>query len=122
MNCIDILMEMFYPRFQPPKSMGTIKHKIGFSGQPRYTAPSRPPKEERDPDRLTPSEDKAFNILWRKDKPMTSRELAPFMKMTDNHCGILLTSLYKKGKLNRVKYTKPGTRFFRYTVKEDHAS
>lgn len=116
------LMDLFYPPFVPPKSTGKITHKIGFYGQPRYKAPAKPPKEERDPDRLTSTEEKAYNILWRKAKPMTSVELAPFMKMTQNHCGILLTSLYRKGKLNRVLYKKPGTRFYRYTVKDDNGS
>lgn len=112
------LMDLFYPPFTPPKTISKRTHKIGFDGQPRYTPPPKPPKEERDPDTLNPSEEKALKILQRKAKPMTSSELAPLIKMTQNHAGIILTSLYKKGKLKRTKYHKPGTRFYRYILKE----
>ena len=120
MSCIDILMEMFYPRFQPPKETGHRVHRSAFAGLPRFIEPKKPHgRPKRDENALCPSEERAYNILWRKGKAMTSNELAPLMKMTTNHCGILLTSLYKKGKLSRVKYSKPGTRFYRYTVKEE---
>lgn len=113
------LMDLFYPPFVPPKVIRKFTHKIGFEGQPRYVAPKKPPKEERDPDALTPSEEKAYHVLWRKGVPMSSFELAPLIEMSRNHAGVILASLHKKGKLSRVQYRKPGIRFFRYTVKEE---
>lgn len=113
------LMDLFYPAFVPPTSVSTVVHKIGFSSERRYVEPKPHPKRVKDPDAPNASEDKALKILKRKAVPMTSSELAPLMKMTHNHAGILLTSLFKKGKLSRVKFQKPGTRYYRYTVADE---
>lgn len=118
MNCIEILMDMFYSRPMLPEGKGRV-HRSAFAGEPRFIETKKHERKRKDPDAMTATEEKAYNILWRKQKPMTSVELAPLMKMTKNHCGILLTSLYRKGKLNRVQYKKPGTRYYRYTVKEE---
>lgn len=60
-----------------------------------------------------------MKILKRKDRPMTSMELEQLTGMTRNHCGIILTALFNKGYLNRVKCHKPGTRFYKYMVKNE---
>lgn len=113
------LMDLFYPVFTPPPEIGSTVHRIGFSSERRYVEPKVHPRKAKNPDLPNASEEKALKILKRKGVPMTSHELAPLIKMTQNHAGILLTSLFKKGKLTRQKFHKPGTRYYRYSVKEE---
>lgn len=112
------LMNMFYPPFVAPKVIRSIIHRAGFSGHSPYVPPLKNEREKADPNAPTKTELKALSVMRKKSKPMTSVSLAPLMGMTRNHCGILLGALFKKGLVTRVKQTKPGTRYYVYSVKD----
>ena len=109
------LTEILFGSYTPPAIPGRV-HRSGISG-PRYVPPK--PRAPRVNFGQNTSEQVILGILKREDRPLTSMELEPMTGMTRNHCGIILTSLFKKGYVKRVKCFKPGTRFYKYMVKDE---
>ena len=112
------LQEMLYGTFTPPPEIGHRVHRSLFAGEPRFIEPKRKDKPARDPNAMTASEELALKIMRRQKAPITTVEFGPLLKMSKNHAGILLTSLYRKGYLSRTQHRKPGTRYYKYSVKE----
>ena len=113
------LMELFYPPFTPPPEISHRVHRSLFAGEPRFIEPKHKSKPRKDPNELTASEALALKIMRQQEAPITTGDFGLLINMTQNHAGILLTTLYRKGYLNRTKHRKPGTSFYKYIVKEE---
>ena len=106
------LLDLLYGKFVPPKSTGTITHKIGFHSIPRYIAP--PPRVHK-PKGPPESEIMLENIMKKLTKPMTPMEICLRTPWTRNHCGMLLCKLWKAKKLKREKVIVQQSRTYLYS-------
>lgn len=118
------LQEILYGAFEPPKAIKTTTHRIGFAGSSRYIAPSNPVtirkmERKKNPSALNPSEERLLKLLKQQVKPVSAVDLEKKLPWTRNHCSIILTAVFKKGFLNRVRISRNGTRLFLYTVKKE---
>lgn len=117
------LTEMFYGKFVPPQSMGTITHKAGFSGMPKYI-PLKYPRGLDDnrsfEDKLSMAGKKVLSILRAQTKPITGEQMAAKTPFTRNYCSQIMSTFVKEGLAKRIKIKKPNTRLYAYTaVKKD---
>lgn len=111
------LQELFYGTFIPPEGAAIRSHRIGLSGGRHYMPP--PPKNAHlDKNGLNATERVVLKELSKKGKTTSSAELSKTLKMTRNHCSIILGELFKKGFVTRYKVQANGTRFFMYRSKE----
>ena len=111
------LQEILFGSFTPP-DVPSRTHRIGFASAHRYVPPK--PKVCNIParDKTNPGQTRVLKAVKAAGVPVTSVEVSIKTKMTRNHCGILLGQLYNEGLLQRVKFTKGSTRFYKYTAKE----
>lgn len=56
--------------------------------------------------------------VLKKQKTLTAAEAAKYTRWTQNHCGILLSSLHKEGLAKRTRFADANTRWYVYTPKE----
>ena len=73
----------------------------------------------KDPNKLKDSEKRVLQIV-QCNKGVTGVDVAKKTKWTSNHCSMILTTLFKRGLIKRVKRTAPNIRFFVY-FKHDSA-
>ena len=112
-----MLQEILFGTFTPPADAKSRVHKIGLSGGRPYIPP--PPKPSGlDKDGLNATEKVVFKALQKKHKTLSSAELSGIVRMTRNHCSIILHSLFQKGLVTRYKVCQNSTRFFMYELKE----
>lgn len=110
------LQTILFGDFTPPPQISSRVHRIGFAGKFGYVPPKPRAKVDRsDPN---PSEVRVLKAVKAAGVPVTSGDIALKVKMTQNHCGIVLGRLFNQGLVKRTKHTKPGTRFYRYTIAE----
>ena len=111
------LQLMFYGTFVEPPIAKTHKYRIGFCSAPKYVPPVAIVKPPKDPNKLTLSEESILKILQRSGKDTTPMEIAAKVKMTKNHCGMVMASLFKRGLLTRFKVSEGNVRYYKYKAK-----
>ena len=111
------LQEILFGTFVPPEIPGRT-HRIGFTSIYRYTPPK--PRVHNRPvrDKSKTSEEIILKAVKDAGVPVTSVDISIAIKMTRNHCGIILGQLFKEGLVNRVRCTKGSVRFYKYTAKD----
>ena len=113
------LIEVFYGKFVPPQSMGTITHRAGFSGMPKYI-PLKYPRGVDDnrsfEDKLSMAGKKVLSVLRAQVKPITGCEMAQKTPFTRNYCSQIMSTFVKEGLAKRIKIKKPNTRLYAYTA------
>lgn len=117
-----MLQTILFGTWMPPEGTTSRVHRVGLSDGTRYEPPKIHPRFNRNALGLTPSEQKAYEILQRAIKPVTSVTLAKKMKMTSNVCATFLATLYKNGLATRQKMSMNGTRLYYYEPKVRNAS
>ncbi len=123
MNTIQMLNAMFgygIPTFDIEPGR-TQTHRIGVR-DPRFARkeePVRPPKTVKDPNKLKASERRILQIV-QCNNGVTGTDVAQKTKWTQNHCSMILTALFRRGLIKRVKRTAPNIRFYEY-FKNDSA-
>lgn len=111
------LQEILFGAFIPPQVFDTRKHQFGFVGEPRYV--DKKPSSTRDKTGLNNSERKVFAVTAHCAKAVSAAHVAKKVKMTRNHCGMVLGQLFKMGLLTRYKVRENGTNLYMYSVKKD---
>lgn len=126
MSGIQILNNMFGYNTPIPDAPVTRSFRIGvYSSGYRRTdkdeerVAQKKIKPVKDPNALKPSERRILQIV-RCNNGITGTDLAKKTKWTQNHCSILLTTLFKRGLIRRVQRTAPNVRFYEY-FKSDSA-
>lgn len=115
---LQILNKMCGYNTPVPDAPVTRQHRIGVysSGYKRTEkdeerkAQVKPPK---DPNALKGSEKRMLQIV-RCNNGLTGVLAAQKTGWTQNHCSIILASLYKRGLIRRAKRTAPNIRFYEY--------
>lgn len=115
------LESIFFGEFIPPKDAKVRSHRIGLhSNVFRYVPPTKAVREKRE------SSDASANLvleaLAKLGNSATSVDIAQLVDMTRNHCGIILTKLYRKNVLNRKKKVIGNVRLFVYSLKENKSA
>lgn len=112
-----MLQEILFGTFEPPENAKSRIHKIGLSGGRPYIPPV-PRPSSLDKDGLGATEKVVLKALQKKHKTLSSAELSKIVRMTRNHCSIILNSLFQKGLVTRYKVSQNSTRFFMYELKD----
>lgn len=76
-------------------------------------------KTVKDPNKLKASERRILQIV-QCNNGVTGTDVAQKTKWTQNHCSMILTALFRRGLIKRVKRTAPNIRFYEY-FKNDSA-
>ena len=120
MSGLQILNNMFGYNTPIPDAPITRTHRIGVysSGYKRTDKDEerlaqQKQREVRDPNKLRPSERRILQIV-QCNKGVTGVDVAQKTKWTSNHCSMILTVLFKRGLIKRVKRTAPNIRFYEY--------
>ena len=74
--------------------------------------------ERRKEKEMNESQLRIFKLI-QKGKPVTGASAAKFTGWTQNHCSMVLTSLYKMNKIRRRKESGNNTRWYVYTKLEE---
>ena len=126
MSGLQILNNMFGYNTPIPDAPITRTHRIGVysSGYKRTNkdeerVAQHKIKPVKDPNVLKPSERRILQIV-RCNNGITGVDAAKKTGWTQNHCSMILTSLYKRELIKRVKRTGPHIRFYEY-FKSDSA-
>lgn len=114
MNAVQTLNNMF--GYITP-SFVRIEHYNPSNQQ--VTAPVKPAKPVKEPDALKASERRILQIV-NCNNGVTGIRVAEKTGWTSNHCSMILTTLFKRGLIKRVKRTAPNIRFYEY-FKSDSA-
>ena len=121
---LQILNDMCGYNTPIPDAPTTRQHRIGVysSGYQRNHK-----EEERlaqlkiakpkDPNALKDSEKRVLQIV-RCNNGITGIQAASKTKWTANHCSMILTSLYRKNLITRVKHKESGTRWYVYHARK----
>lgn len=115
------LQKIFYGEFIPPQEINVRKHRIGLAGGHRYIPPVKPliVRQREKNGGLNLSEKKMLDFVKRIGRETNAVEAMEKLKMTRNHCGILLTKLFELGHLKRHRVKYKGTRMYMYSLKEE---
>ena len=111
LESIVSLQELFYGKWTPPESYSTRSHRIGLHSMYRYEPPKPRPKIKPKP---RESENKILEIMKATKKPFSPMDMEKKTPWTRNHCGIIMSSLYKQGFLKRRKVALGNTRHYVY--------
>ena len=123
---ISTLNAMFGYNTPIPNAPITRTHRIGVysSGfkrtnkdEERLTRQKQ--REVKDPNKLRPSERRILQIV-QCNNGVTGVDVSKKTKWTSNHCSMILTALFRRGLIKRVKRTAPNIRFYEY-FKNDSA-
>lgn len=120
-DCKD-LENILFGSFVPPKEESVRSHRIGLtSTKYRYSPPRKTIRVAKNS--RCSSETIILDAIKKCNGSATSVDIAKIVDMTRNHCGIILTKLYRKSVLNRRKTVIKNIRIFVYSFKgEDGAS
>ena len=123
---ISTLNAMFGYNTPIPNAPITRTHRIGVysSGYKRTNKDEerlaqQKAKPVKDPNKLRPSERRILQIV-QCNNGVTGTDVAQKTKWTQNHCSMILTALFRRGLIKRVKRTAPNIRFYEY-FKNDSA-
>ena len=123
---IEHLNAMFGYNTPIPDAPITRTHRIGVysSGYKRTDKneerlAQQKAKTVKDPNKLKPSERRILQIV-QCNNGVTGVDVAQKTKWTQNHCSMILTALFRRGLIKRVKRTAPNIRFYEY-FKNDSA-
>ena len=122
---LEILNNMCGYNTPIPDAPTTRQHRIGVysSGykrndkeEERYKQmkAAKPPK---DPNILKDSEKRMLAIV-KCNNGITGMSAASKTKWTANHCSMILTSLFRRGLITRVKVKESGTRWYVYHARK----
>ena len=121
MSGLQILNNMFGYNTPIPDAPITRTHRIGVysSGYKRTDKDQerlaqQKVKPAKDPNALKASERRIVQIV-QCNKGVTGVDVAQKTKWTSNHCSMILTVLFKRGLIKRVKRTAPNIRFYEYS-------
>ena len=123
---ISTLNAMFGYNTPIPNAPITRTHRIGVysSGFKRTNKDEerlaqQKAKPVKDPNKLKASERRILQIV-QCNNGVTGTDVAQKTKWTQNHCSMILTALFRRGLIKRVKRTAPNIRFYEY-FKNDSA-
>ena len=123
---IEHLNAMFGYNTPIPDAPITRTHRIGVysSGYKRTDKDEerlaqQKAKTVKDPNKLKASERRILQIV-QCNNGVTGIDVAQKTKWTQNHCSMILTALFRRGLIKRVKRTAPNIRFYEY-FKNDSA-
>lgn len=123
---IEHLNAMFGYNTPIPDAPITRTHRIGVysSGYKRTDKDEerlaqQKAKTVKDPNKLKASERRILQIV-QCNNGVTGTDVAQKTKWTQNHCSMILTALFRRGLIKRVKRTAPNIRFYEY-FKNDSA-
>ena len=123
---LQILNKMFGYNTPIPDAPITRTHRIGVysSGYKRTDKDEerlaqQKAKPVKDPNKLKASERRILQIV-QCNNGVTGVDVAQKTKWTQNHCSMILTALFRRGLIKRVKRTAPNIRFYEY-FKNDSA-
>ena len=123
---ISTLNAMFGYNTSIPNAPITRTHRIGVysSGYKRTDKDEerlaqQKAKTVKDPNKLKASERRILQIV-QCNNGVTGTDVAQKTKWTQNHCSMILTALFRRGLIKRVKRTAPNIRFYEY-FKNDSA-
>ena len=126
MSGLQILNNMFGYNTPIPDAPITRTHRIGVysSGYKRTDKDEerlaqQKAKPVKDPNKLKASERRILQIV-QCNNGVTGTDVAQKTKWTQNHCSMILTALFRRGLIKRVKRTAPNIRFYEY-FKNDSA-
>ena len=126
MSGLQILNNMFGYNTPIPDAPVTRQHRIGVysSGYKRTNKDEgrlaqQKAKPVKDSNKLRPSERRILQIV-QCNNGVTGTDVAQKTKWTQNHCSMILTALFRRGLIKRVKRTAPNIRFYEY-FKNDSA-
>lgn len=116
-TALSHLNAMFGYNTPIPDAPVTYSHRIGIR-DPKFVRVEPPPKPikvvpPKDPNRLKDSEKRVLMIV-KCNNGVTGIDVAKKTKWTQNHCSMILTELYRKHLVRRVKRTGPHIRFYEY--------
>jgi DNA-binding MarR family transcriptional regulator len=125
MSGISTLNAMFGYNTPIPDAPITRNHRIGVysSGFKRTDKDEERLKQQqakppKDPNKLKDSEKRVLMIV-KCNNGVTGIDVSKKTKWTSNHCSMILTALFRKGLIRRVKQTGEGTRWYKYYKKEN---
>jgi len=72
----------------------------------------------KDPNKLKDSEKRVLMIV-KCNNGVTGIDVSKKTSWTSNHCSMILTALFRRGLICRVKQTGEGTRWYKYYKKEN---
>ena len=117
---IERLNAMFGYNTPIPNAPITRTHRIGVysSGYKRTDKDEerlaqQKAKPVKDPNALKPSERRILQIV-QCNNGVTGVDVSQKTKWTQNHCSMILTALFRRGLIKRVKRTGPNIRFYEY--------
>lgn len=123
---IEHLNAMFGYNTPIPDAPITRTHRIGVysSGYKRTDKDEerlaqQKAKTVKDPNKFKASEWRILQIV-QCNNGVTGTDVAQKTKWTQNHCSMILTALFRRGLIKRVKRTAPNIRFYEY-FKNDSA-
>ena len=123
---IEHLNAMFGYNTPIPDAPITRTHRIGVysSGYKRTDKDEerlaqQKAKTVKDPNNLKASEWRILQIV-QCNNGVTGTDVAQKTNWTQNHCSMILTALFRRGLIKRVKRTAPNIRFYEY-FKNDSA-
>ena len=126
MSGLQILNNMFGYNTPIPDAPITRTHRIGVysSGYKRTDKDEerlaqQKQREVKDPNKLKASERRILQIV-QCNNGVTGIDVAKKTGWTQNHSQMILTALFRRGLIKRVKRTAPNIRFFVY-YKHDSA-
>ena len=124
MNSLQILNNMFGYNTPIPDAPTTRQHRIGVysSGYKRNDKEEERHKQQRaakpkDPNKLKDSEKRMLAIV-QCNNGITGIEASTKTKWTANHCSMILTSLFRRGLITRIKVKESGTRWYVYHARK----
>lgn len=110
------LQEILFGTYTPPCTPSRV-HRIGFAGYERYKQVIDKRKFKTS-EGLNRAELAMYERLKKQVRYVSADHMGKKMKMTRNHAGMLLGSLFKMGKATRHKVSANGTRFYMYQAKD----
>ena len=111
-----VLQEILFGTYTPPNTPSRV-HRIGFAGSDRYKQVIDK-RKFKTPDGMNRAQLDMYKRLKKQVRYVSADDMGKKMKMTRNHAGMLLGSLFKMGKVNRYKVSANGTRFYMYQAKD----
>jgi DNA-binding MarR family transcriptional regulator len=124
MNGIHVLNNMFGYNTPIPDAPVTRQHRIGVytSGYARTDKDAEREKQRKvvppkDPNALKDSEKRILMIV-KCNNGITAIDAANKTKWTTNHCSMILTALFRKKLITRIKHSQSGTRWYAYHARK----
>ena len=121
---LEILNRMCGYNTPIPDAPTTRQHRIGVysSGYQRNDKEEEKLKQlkaakPKDPNKLKDSEKRMLAIV-KCNNGITGVDAASKTEWTANHCSMILTSLFRRGLITRIKLKESGTRWYVYHARK----